>query len=62
MWTPHKKNQSQSCMISETDQTELWHRKLSHLNIKSTRKIAYEKDIISLLDLKIEERKICGDC
>ena len=43
-------------------EAKLWHQKLGHLNLGSMHKIIYEKAIVELLELKIVEGKICGDC
>lgn len=62
MWCPQEKNQPQSCLVTKLDETNLWHRKLGHLNIRSIRKFVSENFVIGLPNLKIEERNVCGEC
>lgn len=60
--SPSNKNKPRSCLIFKNEETELWHGKLEHLNLRSIRKIVVKKAIIGLPDFKIEEGKICGVC
>lgn len=62
MWCSQGKIQLQTCMTSKGDVTNLWHRKLDYLNLRSMRKITLEKAIIGPPILKIKEGKIYGDC
>lgn len=56
-WSPSNRNPPQSYLISKMEETNLVHRKVSHLSLISIRKIIAEKDIVGIPDLKI-----CSDC
>lgn len=59
--SPNDKNQPRACKVSKINETELWHRNLGHLNLRSMRKTIIEKAIVGLPCIKIEEGKIYGD-
>lgn len=49
-------------MIFKANETNLWHRKLGYLNLRSMRKITFEKAIISFPNIKTEEGESFGEC
>ena len=52
-----------SCfMISNVGETNLYHQRLGHLNLKGAKKAIYAEAIGGLPNLKIEEGKIYGEC
>lgn len=59
IWSPSNGNQLHSGLIYQMGKTNMWHRKLGHLNLISMRNIFVENSIINIPDLRIEERKIC---
>lgn len=54
MWSPAKASLNQPCLISN-EETKLWHYKLGHLTLRSMQNIIYEKAILGIPELKIEE-------
>ena len=61
-WTSGSDNVSTSCLFSKADESQLWHQRLGHLNLKSMKKIISEEAISGVPPLKITEGRICGEC
>ena len=53
---------SASCLLSQTDATDLWHKRLGHLNLRSLGNLVSKEAVRGLPYLKIKEGKICGQC
>jgi len=62
LWVPKNKIQSSTCLIYKEDEVKLWHQELGHLNLESMKKNIFEEAIRGLLELKLEEGKIYGEC
>ena len=64
LWTPNVASNvtTSRCMLSQADETKLWHKKLGHLNLRSMNNLLSKQAITGIPDLKIEEGKICGEC
>ncbi|KAI4387368.1 hypothetical protein MLD38_005206 [Melastoma candidum] len=53
---------SEKCLVSYKDETNLWHRKLGHINFQLLSKIAKKKLVRGLLKLSFEENSFCEAC
>ncbi|CAM8895490.1 unnamed protein product [Rhodiola kirilowii] len=51
-----------SCLVSQTDKMELWHRRLGHLNLKNLKKVSTESLIQGLPKVKGDLDVVCGEC
>ena len=53
---------SPSCLLSRADVTDLWHKRLGHLNLRSLGQLVSKEAVRRLPELKIKEERICGQC
>ena len=53
---------SSTCLITKADATDLWHKRLGHLNLWSLGNLVSKEAVRGLPKLKIKEGRICGHC
>ncbi|XP_019172698.1 PREDICTED: uncharacterized protein LOC109168107 [Ipomoea nil] len=51
-----------ACLISKTDESKLWHRRLGHINFRDMDKMIKLDAVRGIPKLKIEHEGVCGAC
>jgi len=53
---------SMNCLLSQDDESWLWHRRLAHIHMHHLNRIASKDLVIGLPKLKFERNKLCETC
>jgi len=62
LWVSLEEAHLTTCLMSKEEEVKLWRKKLGHLHLKGMKKAISSKAMRRLLDLKIAENNICGEC
>ncbi|KAA0067345.1 putative mitochondrial protein [Cucumis melo var. makuwa] len=55
-------NMSDTCQLTRSDQTWLWHKKLGHVSMRGLEKIIKNEAIVGIPNLDVNGNFFCGDC
>lgn len=53
---------SNTCLISQKDETSLWHQRLGHVNYRNLSKLIRKDLVLGIPKLGRQESIVCGDC
>jgi len=62
MFDLHCINYEINCLITKSNETWLWHRRIAHIHMQHLNKIASKELVIGLPKLKFEKDKVCEAC
>jgi hypothetical protein len=62
MWSSQETGYSSMCTLSKEEEVKTWHQRLSHLHLKGMKMIISVEAVRGIPNLKIDERKVCGEC
>ncbi len=51
-----------TCLITQKDETSLWHQRLGHVNYRNLSKLSRKDLVLGIPKLGRQESLICGDC